>query len=210
MIASRSSTTARVSRKVRSPRGRPRPKIASTARAKAMSVAVESPNRAAAPGIEEQQHGDEDAAGAAMPPTAASTGTAASRGLRRLPATSSCSEFHANDEEEDGQQAVGGPCGQSAFQVQRLWAELGSWTTARRTHATASLPRSGRERQRPAEGRRWWSPTAPTCAPCRASGSRPRQPCISFVQVSPAYDPSTGRSAVDCASQATVWLQNAY
>jgi len=39
-IASRSSTTASVSRKMRRPTGKPRPKMASTATANAISVAV--------------------------------------------------------------------------------------------------------------------------------------------------------------------------
>ncbi len=88
VIAIRSSTTASVSRKVRSPEGRWVLIRARMATAKAMSVAVgiahpciaaESPRFQAA----------KTAAGTSIPPTAATTGSAARRTSRRSPATNS-------------------------------------------------------------------------------------------------------------------------
>src|SRR5680860_1194672 len=76
VIASRSSTTARVSRKVRSAEGRWEPMMASTARANAMSVAVGMAQPVMSPDPP-RFTAAYSRAGRRTPPTAAATGTAA-------------------------------------------------------------------------------------------------------------------------------------
>ena len=125
VMASRSSTTARVSRKVRSALGRWVLITARTARAKAMSVAVgiAQPRSAPSPAprltsdVEQRRHrhaadrrGDRQRRPARVAQVAGD----------ELPL-----ELQAGDEEEDRQQAVGGPGAQGQVQVQRLRADLG-------------------------------------------------------------------------------------
>ena len=89
VIANRSSTTAKVSRNVRSATGRCVLITARTASAKAMSVAVgiAQPRRAPPPVV--ALTSTNRIAGTSMPPSAATTGKAARRGSRRSPATNS-------------------------------------------------------------------------------------------------------------------------
>jgi len=83
-MAMRSSTTASVSRKVRSGAGHDENVTASTARANAMSVAVGTAQPRAAPGSPALT-ARKISAGSATPAQAAITGSAASRGLRSSP-----------------------------------------------------------------------------------------------------------------------------
>ena len=89
VMASRSSTTAKVSRKVRNAAGRWVLTTASTASANAMSVAVGMAQPANASGPAARLTSTKKSAGTAIPPTAATTGSAARRGSRRSPATNS-------------------------------------------------------------------------------------------------------------------------
>lgn len=90
MIANRSSTTAKVSRKVRSALGRWVDSTASTATANAMSVAVGTAHPTTFSGCPAARLTPmKIAAGTAMPPTAARIGSAARLGSRRSPATNS-------------------------------------------------------------------------------------------------------------------------
>jgi hypothetical protein len=88
-MARRSSTTARVSRNVRSAVGRWVLITARTARAKAMSVADGMAQPRRTPSGPPRLNNTKKNAGTAMPPTAAATGRAARRGSRRSPATNS-------------------------------------------------------------------------------------------------------------------------
>jgi hypothetical protein len=85
-MANRSSTTAKVSRKVRSAAGRWVEITASTANAKAMSVAV---GMAQPFGPVPPATARYTSAGTIIPPTAAAMGTTARFGSRRSPATNS-------------------------------------------------------------------------------------------------------------------------
>ena len=134
-MASRSSTTANVSRNVRSPLGRCELITARTATAKAMSVAVgiAQPRAVPSPAL----IATNSSAGSSMPPTAAATGSAARRGSRSSPATNSRLSSRPGHEEEDRQQAVGGPCAQAQVEVQcsgadrhRRAGRSTSWTRA--------------------------------------------------------------------------------
>ena len=90
VIASRSSTTASVSRNVRSAVGRCVDTTASTASAKAMSVAVGTAQPVEVLGMPAPTLiATKIAAGTTMPPTAAAIGSAARAGSRRSPATNS-------------------------------------------------------------------------------------------------------------------------
>jgi hypothetical protein len=112
VIASRSSTTASVSRNVRSALGRCVDSTASTASAKAMSVAIGTahPSRFSCwPAMRFVVM--KMAAGTTIPPTAAAMGSAARAGSRRSPATNS---------EKDRQQAVGRARRQAKPQMQRF------------------------------------------------------------------------------------------
>src|SRR6478735_11072156 len=87
MMASRSSTTARVSRKARRALGRLRPTMASTETANAMSVAVGAASPRAKPSAAVRFTARYRSAGTTMPPTAATIGTTAVLGFRSSPAT---------------------------------------------------------------------------------------------------------------------------
>ena len=89
VIASRSSTTARVNRNVRNAAGRWVEMTARTATANAISVAVgmAQPRVASAPAPAVKAA--KISAGTTMPPMAAAIGSAARRGSRRSPATNS-------------------------------------------------------------------------------------------------------------------------
>ena len=90
MIASRSSTTARVSRKVRSAVGRWVDSTASTASANAMSVAIGTAQPSRFSGWPAARlTAMKMAPGTIIPPTAAAIGSAARAGSRRSPATNS-------------------------------------------------------------------------------------------------------------------------
>ena len=122
VMAMRSSTTARVSRKDRSADGRCVPMTASTARAKAMSVAVgmaQPPSTSPDAVAEAAGDGEEDQG---------RHGHAAHRGgdrQRRLGRVAQVAdhelalELEPGDEEEDREQAVGGPLLEGEVQVQR-------------------------------------------------------------------------------------------
>ena len=84
-IAPRSSTTARLSRKIRAVAGRPEPVIASTASANAMSVATGIAHAWSAPPLMISA----SSAGTTMPPTAAITGNVAALRSASSPTTSS-------------------------------------------------------------------------------------------------------------------------
>ncbi len=88
VTAIKSSTTAKVSKKVRSALGRFLPTTANTASEKAMSVAagLAHPRIATGSGHVAQT---KTAAGTITPPIAATTGKTAVRGSRRSPATNS-------------------------------------------------------------------------------------------------------------------------
>ena len=88
-MASRSSTTARVSRKMRRALGSLEPITASTATAKAMSVAVGMAQPRSISGPELNAIAVKITAGTMTPPTAAATGTTARLKVRRSPATNS-------------------------------------------------------------------------------------------------------------------------
>ncbi len=91
VMAMRSSTTARVRRNERSPDGRCEPMTASTARAKAMSVAVgmAQPRSASPSPPKRVTTPTKTTAGTATPQNAATTGTAALAGERRSPTRNS-------------------------------------------------------------------------------------------------------------------------
>ncbi len=123
-IASRSSTTASVSRKVRSPTGRPRPKIASTASANAMSVAagIAQPLSASASPAPSDDRDVDDR----RQRHAADGGDHGNRCPLRVP-QAACDdlvlELDAHDVEEHREQAVGRPCGDAQVEVQRGWSD---------------------------------------------------------------------------------------
>ena len=112
VIAMRSSTTARVSRKERSADGSDEPMTASTASAKAMSVAVgiAQPRGGVALGARARApSATKTRAGTTTPPTAADD---RDRGLGRRAQVADeelALELEPGDEEEDGEQAVGRP-----------------------------------------------------------------------------------------------------
>jgi hypothetical protein len=89
VIANKSSTTARLSRKVRNGAGRWLLITANTASANAMSVATGIAHPWSASPPVSRLISTNSAAGTTMPPTAAATGKAAWRGSRRSPATNS-------------------------------------------------------------------------------------------------------------------------
>ena len=92
-IATRSSSTASASRKTRTPAGRARPNVASTPRAKAMSVAVGTGHPFASPSSMPPSAPTtprNTSAGTAMPPTAAMPGTTAFETEFSDPAVSLC------------------------------------------------------------------------------------------------------------------------
>ena len=97
--------------------------IASTASAKAMSVAVGM----AQPGRRRRRRAStrgRSRAGTTTPPTAAATGTAAGR-VAQVARDELALELEPGDEEEDGEQAVGRPGAQREVQVQRLGPDAG-------------------------------------------------------------------------------------
>ena len=91
VIAMRSSTTARVSRNERIADGSDEPMTASTASAKAMSVAVgmAHPCNASPSAPSSRTVPTKTSAGTMTPPTAATTGTTALAGVRRSPTRNS-------------------------------------------------------------------------------------------------------------------------
>ena len=111
VIASRSSTTARVSRNVRSAVGRWVDNTASTASANAISVADRhGPAARGSPGGPlPRLSATKTAAGTTMPPMAAAIGSAARRGVAQVTGDELALELQPHDEEEDRQQPVGRP-----------------------------------------------------------------------------------------------------
>ena len=172
VTASRSSTTARVSRNVRRAVGRWVPMTASTARANAMSVAVgmAQPPRASppAPGIDREVDQRRERPSRRRRPA---IGSAARRGSRRSPATNSRLSSRPTTKKKIASRP-------SAAHVPRLrsrWSAAGPTrrSTQRLVRAAprASWPRPGRAPCPPAAARRPRSPGAavPRCASPRPS-----------------------------------------
>ena len=168
VIASRSSTTARVSRNIRSADGRWVLITASTASAKAMSVAVgiAHPVRPAPPPA--VVTATKISAGTAIPPTAAATGSAARRGSRRSPATNS----RLSSSPATKKKIASSPSAAQAARGRSRCSAAGPTRSAerRRTRrATASSPTAAPARpRRPAAARRW-----SRCAAGRRCGGPP-------------------------------------
>ncbi len=121
VMASRSSTTARVSRKVRSAVGRWVDSTASTARANAMSVAMgtaQPPRFSGCPAA--RLTAMKIPAGTSMPPMAAAIGSAARPRITQIARDELALEFHPDHEEEDRQQPVGRPGREAEVQMQRF------------------------------------------------------------------------------------------
>ena len=175
VMASRSSMTAIDSSRTRTPEGSMVPASASTPSAKAMSVATgiaHAPPSAAAP---------PDTASA----TSAGHDHATDRGehrqrrraaVRELADHELTLDLHAGDEEEDGQQPVGGPVAERQIEVQPARAERGLGVPERSgrsrsatfAHSSATAVASSRTCRR-------WSPGAgtpqiPPRLPRRATG----------------------------------------
>ena len=131
-MTTRSSTTARVSRNARSCVGRLPPTTASTASAKAMSVAagIAQPperRRRARHGVD----GEVDAAGVSTPASGRDDGTSASAGLRSEPTSELALELQPGDVEEQRERAVGRP----VLEVQRADLEVPQVVVRRRPRA---------------------------------------------------------------------------
>jgi hypothetical protein len=104
---------------------------ASTATAKAMSVAVGIAQPRIAPSPALWVNATKMTAGSTIPPTAAAIGSAAPAGVSQVPGDELALEFQADDE-EDGQQPVGRPAAQRQVQVhaQRsvpTWKLVSAW-----------------------------------------------------------------------------------
>ena len=127
VIAMRSSTTARVSRNERSAEGSEDPMTASTARAKAMSVAVgiAHPRRASPSPPSRVTVATKTSAGTMTPPIAATTGTTAFAGRAQVADEELALELQPGDEEEDGEQAVARPVADGEVEVAPLDADHG-------------------------------------------------------------------------------------
>ena len=127
VIATRSSTTASVSRKLRSAEGRWVPITASTASANAMSVAVGIAQPAQRITLRAQE-GDGHGIHEGGEGDAAQGGGDGQRGLGRraeLADEELALELEAGDEEEEREQAVGGPLAEGQVEVQRVRSERG-------------------------------------------------------------------------------------
>ena len=124
MIASRSSTTASVSRNVRSAVGRWVDSTASTASAKAMSVAIGTAHPSRFSGWPATRlMAMKIAAGKIMPPTAAAIGSAARAGSRRSPATNSRLSSTPTTKKKIASRPSAAHVAERQIQVQRLGAD---------------------------------------------------------------------------------------
>ena len=124
VMAPRSSTTASVSRKARSATGRRRPTTASTASAKAMSVAMGMPQPVSEPSAIDRVDGHEDARRHDHAADRCSRRDHRLADLRERAEDELVLELEPDDEEEHRQQAVGRPDSQREVEVQRDWADL--------------------------------------------------------------------------------------
>ena len=110
MIASKSSTTARVSRKILSAEGNPgrrrkHRQARTRCRWQSGSPSLAAPRRR----CRGQHTATYTMAGPAIPPSAASTGTAACRAFAKSPGDDLMLELDSDDEEEDREQPIGRP-----------------------------------------------------------------------------------------------------
>ena len=124
VIASRSSTTASVRRNVRSAVGRCVDSTASTASANAMSVAIGTaqPSRfSGCPAIRLMP--TKIGGGHDHPADGGRDRQGGTRRVAQIAGDELALEFQSHDEEEDGQQSVGGPLRERQPQMQRLGAE---------------------------------------------------------------------------------------
>ena len=196
VIASRSSTTARVSRKVRNAVGRCVDSTASTARANAMSVAIGTAQPSMFSGwpastlIADVDRGGHDHAADGGRDR---QGCAAR--ITQIPGHEFALEFEPDDEEEDGQQSVGGPRRDAELQMQRRPARSRTPTSRGTSATTASSPTPGPRLRPPVAAPRRPSPYAGS----RKTVATPTTSRASGVASVPALADPRGRNGVrDC------------
>ena len=202
VIASRSSTTARVSRKVRNAVGRWVDSTASTARANAMSVAIGTAQPSMFSGwpastliADVDRRGHHHAADGGRD----RQGCAAR--ITQIPGDELALEFEPDDEEEDGQQSVGGPRRDAELQMQCVRPDF-----ELRHRAVRLRPRRVRPHQRRARGRPAAAPRRPSpCAGSRKTVATPTTSRASGVATVPALDDPREALAVNRVWPLTRW-----
>ena len=195
VIASRSSTTARVSRNVRRPEGRWVLISARMATANAMSVAVGIAQPCRAPESPRFQ-ATKNAAGTSIPPRAATTGSAARRGSRKSPATNS----RLSSRPATKKKMASSPSAAHVPRLRSRCSEAGPTSRLRRStyasdqgvfaHTTATMAASRRSRPPVVSARS-------TCAIRELSRNEPLEKSGRFCWISDTSDPS-GSAIGDC------------
>ena len=168
-IAPRSSTTAKVSRKARSAEGRWVESTARTASAKAMSVAIGTAQPSGLPPRPRRRPGRGRRARPCRTPRRARAGPR-SAGVAQLTDDQLTLELDPGDQEEDGQQPVGGPVPDRQVQAERGDPEVEVAYPLVRLAPRACSPTPAPPRPPPAAPARRPSRSAGHVATCTRSG----------------------------------------